>query len=1090
MAEVEEKRKRRTKFYTNEEGNTLYERFNQTLKNAQYFDSLVGYFRTSGFYRLYKSLENVEKIRILVGLNIDKQTYDILQEAQQQKLDFESQANIRKQYQEEVKDEFENAEDTRDVTIGVNKFREMLANGKIEMRACRGKNIHAKVYITRYDEDKFGLYGTVVTGSSNFTENGLNAQYEFNVELKDDPDVEEALERFEKLWAEAVPISEDYINALETKTWMNETITPYEIYLKLLYEYFYDEINAEEIFDEKDLPDNYMKLNYQINAIATINRIVNDYGGVFISDVVGLGKTYIAAMYAKTLSGRILVLAPPPIIPNWQGAFKDFDIKSKNYDIESSGMLHKILERMRKDEKVGKNTYDYVFIDEAHRFRNGNNEQYAKLKEICNNKKVILISATPLNNTFFDFYYLISLFQKPTDSDIPGIPNLEEFFTSRRHRIKKVEKECGGKDKEEYINAVKQVSKEVRDKILKYIMIRRTRSDIKNYFSKDIEKQGLFFPEVQSPKEIVYTFDSHTNDIFNKTIHRIGGKEIPKDEKLTYARYAPKTYLKNKQLSAFESQQQKNNVGFMKSRLVKRLESSKYAFEMTLERAIKSHEKMLKMYNDGTVYISKDINVLDYIDDDTKTIEDLLEKGKEKELETHDSSEFNEDFAKDLKQDLGFLKELLKDWREIKHDYKQEKFVKVLAENPLLKDKKIVVFTESAETGETLSEVLSKIYGDKVLFYSSAKSDEIKNVIKCNYDPNLPEQYQEDNIKILITTDVLSEGINLHRSNIVVDYDLPWNPTRVMQRVGRVNRVGTKHDKIYIFNFFPTSETDDELNLKESIIAKIQAFHNALGDDSKYLSEDEEVESYNLRGEKLYQTLNSTEGLEDKEESPELKYLNLIRDIRDKQTDLYAKVADLPMQIRVARNSENVDTDSLITFFRKGKLRKFCITEGIYSKEIPFDEAVLFFECDKNEKKKELPDLYFDYIAKNKEGFGQPITSETTFSARRGRSKIEKIIKDLKGLIRSAKYTQDEKVYLQTVINAFGTRVIPEKIAKKLNDYFNKEVDDIKLLSGIKRIVPETFLQNGDRNSKKSAQKREIILSEFLYSNDKEVNND
>ena len=1081
MTEIVEKKKRRTKFYTNEEGNTLYERFNQTLKNAQYFDSLVGYFRTSGFYRLYQSLENVEKVRILVGLNVDRQTYELIEESQL-KLDFESQANIRKQYQDEVQKEFENSEDTEEVARGVNKFREMLANGKIEMRACRDKNIHAKVYITRYDEDKFGLYGTVVTGSSNFTENGLNAQYEFNVELKDDPDVEEALERFEKLWAVSVPISEDYINALETRTWLNDKITPYEIYLKLLYEYFYDEINTEDVFSADDLPDNYMKLDYQINAIAKINKIVNEYGGVFISDVVGLGKTYIAAMFAKILTGRILVLAPPPIIPNWVGAFKDFDIKSKNYDIQSIGMLPKIVEKLSKAEKYCERTYDYVFIDEAHRFRNGTNTQYSQLKQICTNKKVVLISATPLNNTFFDFYYLISLFQNPVDSDIPDIPNLESFFANRRNRIKQIEKECGGKDKPEYINAVKVVSKEVRDKILKYIMIRRTRTDIKKYFSKDMKKQGLKFPEVKPPQQIIYEFDNHTNEIFNKTIRIIGTKETPPEDKLSYARYKPRTYLKNQQLSAFERQQQMNNVGFTKCRLVKRLESSKYAFEMTLKRSIDSHKKMLSMLNSGTVYISKDINVLDYIDDDTKTIEDLLNKGKDKDLEQFPSSAFNDDFVKDLTKDLNFLEELLGDWKSIKHDYKQEEFVRQLAENKLLKDKKLVIFSESAETGENLAEVLKEKYGDSVLFYCSAKSEDLKDTIKYNYDPNQPDYEQVDNIKILITTDVLSEGINLHRSNTIINYDLPWNPTRVLQRVGRVNRVGTKHDDVYIFNFFPTEQINDVSKIKECVIAKIQAFHNALGEDAQYLSDTEEFESYNLRGEQLYKTLNSTDDLEDEEESPELKYLNFIREIRDKKTELYYKISQLPRKIRVARDSKNVSADSLVTFFRKGKLRKFCITDGGFSKEIPFDEAVQFFECKENEQQRKLPDLYFDYIAKNKEEFGQPITTETTFTARKGKSKIEKIIRDLKGLINCMKYTQDDKAYIQSVINAFGSRIIPEKLAKKLSDYFETEFDDLKLLSGIKQIVPDIFLNSEIRSGSKVAQKREIVLSEYLYS--------
>ncbi len=315
-----------------------------------------------------------------------------------------------------------------------------------------------------------------------------------------------------------------------------------------------------------------MKLDYQISTIAKINKIANEYGGVFISDVVGLGKTYISAMFAKTLeNSRILVIAPPPVIANWQGAFKDFNIKSKNYDIESIGTLPKIAERVEKAEKSGGKSYDYIFVDEARRFRNGKNTQYDLLKRICRNKKVILISATPLNNTFFDFYYLISLFQNPVDSDIPGLPNLEAFFAGRRNKIKQVEKGCRTKDNPKYINAVKQVSKEVRDKILAYLMIRRIRTDIKKYYEKDMKKQVLFFPEVQPPQEIIYEFDKHTNDIFEKTIKIIGTDESKKTGEC---------------LSAFEETQQRNNVGFMKNRLVKRLESSKFAFEKTLERSI------------------------------------------------------------------------------------------------------------------------------------------------------------------------------------------------------------------------------------------------------------------------------------------------------------------------------------------------------------------------------------------------------------------------------------------------------------------------------------------------------------------------
>lgn len=166
--------------------------------------------------------------------------------------------------------------------------------------------------------------------------------------------------------------------------------------------------------------------------------------------------------------------------------------------------IKKIAEKINK----GGNDYDYIFIDEAHRFRNETTSEYAYLKSICLNKKVILITATPLNNSFYDFKSLIALFQKSTNSDIPGIKNLDIYFSEKKSRLDKlVAKLPNGKGNPQYLKEVKKISKEIRDNILKYIMIRRTRTDIKNYFDKDIKEQHLVFPEVSSPKSIIYEFD-------------------------------------------------------------------------------------------------------------------------------------------------------------------------------------------------------------------------------------------------------------------------------------------------------------------------------------------------------------------------------------------------------------------------------------------------------------------------------------------------------------------------------------------------------------------------------------------------------
>lgn len=1054
-----------TKFFTNNGDSGLYKRFTDTLESAKYFDALVGYFRISGFKLIANSLNNVEKIRILIGINTDYDTFKILQDKHQQNF-ISTQLEAKDNFKEILKKELEDSEDSKEVVESHKIFQDLLKQNKLEIKVHPSGKIHAKVYISRYNTPI--LYGSVITGSSNFSENGLNSQYEFNVELKDKSDVDYALDKFEKLWKEGVEVSQEYIDTITNKTWLNDKITPYEIYLKLLYEYFYEDINAEE--EQIDLPENFLKLEYQENAVWKIKKIVDAYNGVFISDVVGLGKTYIAAMYAQLLPGKKLFITPPPVMDNWREALRDFGVKK--YDIQSCGMLKKIADQINK---VG-NDYEYIFIDEAHRFRNETTSEYAYLKTICLNKKVILITATPLNNSFYDFKSLISLFQKSTNSDIPGIKNLDSYFAERKSKLDKIISKSGkGRNDELYLAEIKKISKEIRDHILKYIMIRRTRTDIKSYFSRDIKNQHLIFPEVSEPNSIVYEFDENTNSLFAKTI------DVIRD--LTYSRYSPKLYL-TKQVNAFVETQQKNLVGFMKTRLVKRLESSKYAFTQTLKRSIESYQKYIDMYNSGIIYISKDINVFDYLDNDNSEELDKLLDDSDKNVEKYIKEDFQEEFIEDLYSDLDLLKEIYSAWCNVPKDIKKEEFIQQLKTDNQLRNNKLIIFTESAETGEDLYKDLNVLYPNKVLFYSAAKSNTIKEMIKENFDPN--NKLQSENIRILITTDVLAEGINLHRSNIVINYDLPWNPTRVLQRVGRVNRIGTEYSKIYIYNFFPTSKAEKEISLKANIISKLQAFHDALGEDAKYLSETEEVESFNLRGEQIYENLTNKGLFEDTEESPELKYLAVIRDIRDKEPNLFKKIVDLPKKIRTAKISQKINSDSLITFFRKGKLKKFCITQGIQSFEIPFDEAVKYFECVKDEHKKALPSDYFEFLQRNKQLFDAPsLDDEDMIVTTRGRSNHRKVMEYLRAVLREEKrYTENDIEYIQKLLQSYNAGIIPHAISKKISDFMNKEIDNLKILNKIRSEVSNVYLQSEENTKKLEHTKKIVVLSEFLYAKD------
>ena len=546
------------------------------------------------------------------------------------------------------------------------------------MRMYVDAPIHAKVYIMRKDMDKTpDTYGSVITGSSNFSEAGLQNNLEFNVELKDSRDVQFAHEKFEHLWAKSVPVTDEYIEAVEKKTWLRNDITPYEIYLKTLYEFFKEEINSDkDLLGDDLLPDGYMKLQYQLDAVVQARRILETYNGVFISDVVGLGKTYICAMLAKALpKGKKLIICPPVLVDYWKEVLLEFDVAA---EVESLGKLE-----------------------------NQGTESFSNLHKICYGKKVVLISATPINNYSSDIENQLYLFQPKHDSTIIGLRDLEAFFKELHRKENKY-----SKGTQLYVDQLRANSEEIRDRILRHVMIRRTRGEIMEYYKDDLEKQGLSFPKLGSPIPIAYEFDDDTNIVFNETVDVI--------KNFKYSRYKPLTYLKNTKKYATLLAAQHNMGGFMKSILVKRLESSFFAFKNTLARFQQSYEKFLEMYDAGEVYISKKVDVYDLLDSGD---DDKLMKLVEEETVMHfKSTDFTEQFIKDLKWDLAKLKYLSDMWTNISFDPKLEQFKKELNENKKLVGNKKIIFTESKETAEYLERELRPIFGDRVISYTGSST--------------------------------------------------------------------------------------------------------------------------------------------------------------------------------------------------------------------------------------------------------------------------------------------------------------------------------------------------------------------------------
>jgi superfamily II DNA/RNA helicase len=1054
-----------TRFLTNEKDKKLLDRFVTLIKDTRYFDCLVGYFYTTGFYSMYKSLEKTDKIRVLIGISTDKQTFNLIQESKketQTKLEF-SHKEIKDQFSNNIESEFANSEDSPTVEEAARKFIEWLKSGKLEVRVYPAERIHAKLYVMTFKEGDREA-GRVITGSSNFTEAGLKENLELNVELKDNSDYEYAKNKFEELWANSVDVSEKYIETIKTRTWLNDEITPYELFLKFLYEYLKEKIqlDKQEIKNEFK-PDNFMELEYQKDAVRDAKAKLEEYGGVFISDVVGLGKTFMTTMLVQQLDGRTLVLAPPMLIDknnpgSWWNAFREFGIRGA--EIESIGKLDDVLER-------GLN-YDNVVIDEAHRFRTENTQMFEKLFKICRGKRVILVSATPLNNTPLDILSQIKLFQNAHKSTLPNpkVRDLEKYFKKLQGKLKGLDR---SRDKEEYLRIIKENAEDIRENVLQYLMVRRTRTIIDKHYKKDLERQKLKFPVVKDPTPVIYSFDKKTDVIFTKTLDLV-------IKKFKYSRYTPLLYLKE-ELDENQKTPQRNMGKWMKILLLKRLESSFFAFKQSISRFIYSYTRFIEEFEKGNVYVSEKYTskVFELLeDDDQESVEKLISEDKAKKI---DSKQFKKEFMEDLKSDVSVLHEIKQMWDEVNNDPKLEKFVSMLKKDKILAHNKLIVFTESKETAEYVTSKLNPLFNDKVLSFSSLSSEETRSRIIRNFDP--ASKVKADDIRILVTTEILSEGVNLNRSNVVINYDIPWNPVRIMQRVGRINRVAKNlpFDEIYTYNFFPAGPVNDEILLKEAAEAKIKAFIEMLGNDARLLT-DEEVKSHDF----LFRRINSKEAIvgEDESDDPELKWLLYLRDIRDNKKDLFEKVKKLPKKARTAKLSNE---QSVVTFFRKGKLRKiYTNTSGIIN-EIDFKRATELLEAKESEHKKSLIPEFYKMLDQNKKEFESFFVNEvenTEVSSTGNEAKFRKIVK---AIISAKEFTDDDEEYLNKILELIKDGALPKPTIKKILGLIKGEGNPLKVLARIRAEIPRDseFFQStvvsygGNMNGPK-----EVILSEML----------
>lgn len=671
-----------TKFFNNTSTNTLFEKLKGIASVMSSFDrflAVVGYFRSSGYFKLRKELGDISDIRILIGINADNifRKHNLGWEM------LEAPEKAKQLYSEQFRQDIIDANYSKEIEDGIFQLCQDIVDGRLQLRIMPDKNLHAKFYLCLPQNHNENSDGWVIMGSSNISDPGLGTgqapRYELNVAMKDYDDVHFCHEEFEKLWAQSVPLKPEDLEAPVNGTYFGYQPTPYEIYVKVLIEAFGDQV--EEDFNIQ-LPNGVKELKYQKDAVIQGYQMLLQHNGLFLSDVVGLGKTMIATMIAKRFieangkNTKILVVYPPALEDNWRSTFKLFGIYKKAQFI-TNGSLSKILEV--RDQYADKEEFDLIIVDEAHQFRSDTAGRYDELQKICKSpctnpgllksirKKVMLLSATPLNNRPDDLLNQLLLFQDAQRSTIDGITNLKQFFAEHITNYKKLMRE---RDTRDVGPEVDRIYAQIRDRVIDKVTVRRTRNNILNDpdYRKDLERQGIVFPHILPPEDVSYELTENLCQNFTDTLIALTDEKAP--EHLTYARYRAVEFLKPEFRDKYKNAVHigQSLAGIYRVHMVKRLESSFYAFKRSLNTLLRITEDMIKMFDEDKVVIAPELNIKDMMFSGME-LDEVIAKVEEKGYTRGDflykGKDFDENFIEMLRRDRDLLVQLNNRWAKV-----------------------------------------------------------------------------------------------------------------------------------------------------------------------------------------------------------------------------------------------------------------------------------------------------------------------------------------------------------------------------------------------------------------------------------------
>lgn len=994
-------------FITNSDTNALKKRLHELIEHSEELKFLVGFFYFSGWQELYRALKdrNDLAIKVLVGLEIDYHLGKSMElELPEDKLTSAEKADRLLKSMEKALNAKEM--DVQDFYEQVSYFIELLENDQLIIRKTLKPN-HAKLYLFNIKEDRQSLVEQkFITGSSNLTRAGILEQNEFNVEISD-YGTEEAEAYFDELWKTAIPITEhkerkkDLIELVKNRTQV-APLTPFEAYAMVLKTYV-DLMEqkklspqVEELLEQRG----YTNYQYQKDAVNQAITIINSYDGAVIADVVGLGKSIIASMVAKHLGKRGMIICPPSLIGDdqaksgWKRYRKDF--KLYDWEVRSSGKLERIAEYMQESG----DDFDIVIIDEAHRYRNEDTQDYEYLSSICRNKTVLLLTATPFNNTPSDIFSLLKLFIVPGKSKITLDDDLESRFSrydSLFKNLSYITKYYNSEDPdkrkraENYysaifdkklidINKVQRKSSMLAEEVkavIEPVLIRRNRLDLRKdpAYSQEVKQLS----DVKDPHELFYELTKEQSHFYNEVIEDY----FAEDGYFKGAIYQPFLYEEKRDTENLDEegnkayQQQRNLYGFMRRLLVKRFESSFGSFRQSIKNFERVHRRVLKFIErSGNKYILDRDLIEKVYNEDPEEIEEALKQFEEKLEEEQrpkndkvyevDTFELKDQFIGDIKHDLQLMKDLGEQMDSLNLSDKDPKVKELIGQLNKIYNKstpegdparKIIIFTEYADTVEHVYPHLENHFDGQVLRVAGNISKTKAEDILANFDASYKKSKQRNDYKILLTTDKLSEGLNLNRAGAIINYDIPWNPTKVIQRVGRINRIGKKvFQNLHIYNFFPTEHGASVIKSKQIATQKMYLIHNTLGEDVKIFEADESPSPADL-----FKRVNRNP--EDEEEENTLTQIRAeFKKVKRNHPEVMDRVNDFPNRVKTAK----AFSDNQLFVCRKKGLGFFIQaikSLGNEKTEIQYqsiEDALPNIECSPDEPRQELSDYFWD----------------------------------------------------------------------------------------------------------------------------------